>query len=131
MQAQLRIFVGRIVHQSHIGDDDRVHPEIDCKIHRALPLLPGRRLRIGVERHQHTHAVQMRVANPFAHGFLVKIEPGEIARIGFIANAHIDIVGTIIDGRRQREERASRAYQFHSIGTIRWRDRPTAALRQG
>lgn len=58
----------------------------------------------------------MRIAKPLTHRLMVKVQPGKISRLGFIANTHVDVIRAVVECSRQRQEGARRADQFHFIG---------------
>jgi hypothetical protein len=65
----------------------------------------------------------MGVTDAAVDGSLVKVQAGKIARIGSVAKAQVNTVGSVVDSGFQGRQAASRANQFHGYNSRlrRWR----------
>jgi hypothetical protein len=52
------------------------------------------------------------VADAFGEALVVEVEPGEVARVGIVAKAEINVVGAVIDGRLERRQAAGRTNEL-------------------
>ena len=114
VQPQLRVALGGIAHQAGVGEDHRVYAEFGGAVDGALPARCGQALREGVDSEQHFRAVRMGVAQALARARGIEVEPGEIARVGLVFEAHVDPVGAVVHGGLERGQVARRADQFRN-----------------
>ena len=116
MAAHGRMCLGGVVEHGRVGDDDGIYPQCGGGIDGTRPVGEASGLGIGVDRRQHPASALMGVANAFDEALLVEVEPGEVARVGVVAETQIDVVGTVIDGRLERRQAARRTHQLRFCG---------------
>jgi len=116
VQAQVRMPVPGIGQKAHVRHDHRIHPQVRRPIHRLAPGVHPARLGIGVDGQEHLAPPGLGVANALVEGFVVKIQPGEIAGIGVVFKAQIDGVGAVIHRGFQGRQAARRADQLGQGG---------------
>ena len=116
MQAQLGMRAMCILHQSGIGQDDGIGAEFGGAVHRLRPARPIVAAGIGVERQQHLAPLRVGVADAVPQRRVVEIQAAEIARVGLVAEAGIDAVGTVVHGGLECRQTAGRANEFELFG---------------
>ena len=104
--------LGGVAHQAGIGQDHRVYTQFGGVVDGALPARGSVSLRVGIDREQHFRAGGMGVAQTFSRARGVEVQAGEIARVGFVLETHVDPIGAVVHGRLERGQVASRADQF-------------------
>lgn len=115
MQAQAGVALGGIVEQADVGKDHCIHAQSGGTIDGALPVGHAAGLGEGVDRHQHLAAARLRVADAFAQGLVVEVEPGEIARVGVVPVAEVDRISAVVDCRLQGGQAAGWADELGNI----------------
>ena len=108
-----------VLHQPGVGDDHRIDFELRRAVDCALCAFPAGELRVGVESEQHLPFAAVGVAYAFARADGIKIEPGEIARVGVVAKADVNAVGAVVDGGFKRGQAARRTHQIHDGDTLK------------
>ena len=115
MPGDMRISVGGIIQQAHIGQDNSVHAETCGAVHRPLPLLPAIRLRVGIDGTENSRAPEVRVLDTLGSAFVVEVQAGKLTGVGAVFKTEVDSVGTVINGGFQGREAAGRAHKFHGF----------------
>jgi hypothetical protein len=110
--AQLRVGLGRVIEHRRVGDDYRIHAQLGGLVHRCRPVGEAPCLGIGVDGDEHLAPALVGVADAFGDRLVVEVEAGEVARVGVVAKAEIDVVGAVIDRRLERRKAARRTYQL-------------------
>jgi hypothetical protein len=87
-------------------------PSVGGLVHRCGPVGEAPGLGIGVDRGQHLAPALVGVADAFGDRLLVEVEPGEVARVGVVAKAEIDVVGAVVDRRLERRQAARRTHEL-------------------
>ncbi len=101
-----------VVEQADVGEDHRVDAEICGAVDGTVPVSLAPRLREGVDRHQHVLAARMGVVDALDHRLLIKIEAGEVARVGVVLIAEVHGVGPVIDRSLERRQTAGGTNEF-------------------
>ena len=109
MDAQLRMTLGRVSQKSDVGENHGVCAHPRRVIDSAMPKLQIAGAREGVDGDQHFGVVRVRVGYPFAHLRPAEVETREVARIGLVAEAAVDAVGTGVHRRTKGRGRSGRA----------------------
>ncbi|MCY1375022.1 hypothetical protein D9M69_624020 [compost metagenome] len=114
MQSQLRVASCGVLHETGVGQDDGVHAQIHRLVHRLAPALRLSGLGVGVERHEHLAVACVCIGHTGGDGRVIKIQSGEVARVGGVAQAQVNAVGAVIHGGLERWQAACRADQVHA-----------------
>jgi hypothetical protein len=80
--------------------------------YRCRPVGEAPGLGIGVDGDEHLAPTLVGVADAFGDRLVVEVEAGEVARVGVVAKAEIDVVGAVIDRRLERREAACGTHQL-------------------
>ena len=116
MQAQLRVLLGGIGHQTGIGHDDGINAALSRTINRTAPDLGTRRLRVGIECNKNLAPALVRVTDAIVDGRFVEVEPGEIARVGGVTKTEVNAVRAVVNGGFQRRQTSCRTNQLKGRG---------------
>src|SRR6056297_796331 len=115
MPGDMRISVGGIIQQAHIGQDYSVHAETRGAVYRPLPLLPTIWLRVGIDGTENSRAPEVGVFNAFSCAFIIEVQSGKLTGVGAVFKTEIHGVGAVINGGFQGREAAGRAHKFHGF----------------
>ena len=114
MQPLLGMGFVRVVDQRSVGENQRVGSGGHGVVDAALPQIDRTGAHKSVQRDQDLDAALMGVDDALAHLGAVEIEAGEIAGVGFVAEAAIDRMSAGIDGRAQAGRRSCRTDQLRN-----------------
>ena len=90
-----------IAEHRHVGGDQRIDAEVGGLVHRALPALPALRAGIGVDRYVELPPGLVDSPQAFLQLAFVKVEAGEMAGVGVVAETD-DGIGALSQGPTSR-----------------------------
>ena len=117
VQAQLGVVQRGVLHEPWVGQDDGVHAQVHGFVHCRAPGRGVGGLRVGVERHEHLAALGVGVGNAAGDGGFVKVQSGEVAGIGGVAQAQVDAAGAVVHCGLEGRQAACGADQFKGRGS--------------
>ena len=126
VQAHGRIVLRDPGHEGRVGADQGIDPGVGCARCRGAPTRPIVGLGIRIERHQHFATAVVGVSDALGDGMVVKVQAGEVARIGGVAKAEVYAISAIVDCGPEGGQAAGRAYEFWHDG-CGWRNARHAA----
>jgi hypothetical protein len=114
MQPQAGMSLYAVIHESGIGENQRIDAETRRLIHGVTPLFPLVRARVGIDRQKHARMPVACIGNALARFVEIEIEAGKIARVGAVTETHVNGVGTVIHGRLEGRHapRGTDEFQF-------------------
>lgn len=112
MQTLSRVTLASVIKQPDIRQDNGVDTKVDRGIDGLLPFADPTGLCKSVDGHQHLPAAAMGITDAFTDPALIKIQSGEVARIGRILEAEINGIGTVIDRGFKRRQAAGRTNEI-------------------
>ena len=115
MARGVRILVGGVVQQPHIGQDNGIHTQVRGAVDCALPLLPAVWLWVGVDGAKYPAALGVGVFNTLPCTLFVKVQARKLAGVSAVAKAEIHRIGAVIDGGFQCGKATGGANKFHGI----------------
>lgn len=107
-----------IAEHRHVGGDQRIDAEVGGLVHRALPALPALRAGIGVDRYVELPPGLVDSPQAFLQLAFVKVEAGEMAGVGVVAETDVDGIGALSQGRLQGGQAARRTDQLHGVAPL-------------
>lgn len=110
--------LGGIAEHRHVGGDQRVDAEVGGLVDRALPALPALGAGVGIDRDVELSPGLVDAPQAFLELAFVEVEAGEMAGVGVVAEADVDGVGALAQGRLQGGQAARRTDQLHGVAPL-------------